>query len=365
MEKQGCLLKYFQNQALENPSFFYDVQLDSDEQITNIFWADVGMIVDYGLFGDVVSFDTTYKTSEANRPFGVFVGFNHHRETVIFGAALMYDETSDSFTWLFETFLEAMSNKAPKSIFTDQDAAMAKACANVMPNTYHMLCTWHIMNNAIKNASSIFKGDDQVIAFLSTCMKNYEEEDEFLHAWEEMLNTYNAHGNPWLSSIFRLKEKWAKPYVNWAWSAGMHNTQLSESFNASLKSYVKSDYDVVEFFKHFDRLLNDKWYKELEAEYALCYKLPSVAIFTSMVIKAGNTYTKAIFDEFQIQYEKSLDYNLVGCIQDGDDIVFKVAFNGHPKERCVRVKKDNTISCSCRLFEIEGILCRHEIKNPY
>ncbi|XP_024190066.1 protein FAR1-RELATED SEQUENCE 5-like [Rosa chinensis] len=83
----GCLLKYFQNQALENPSFFYAVKLDSDEQITNIFWADAKMILDYGLFGDVVSFDTTYRTNEANRPFGVFVGFNHHRETVIFGGS--------------------------------------------------------------------------------------------------------------------------------------------------------------------------------------------------------------------------------------------------------------------------------------
>ncbi|XP_062021084.1 protein FAR1-RELATED SEQUENCE 5-like [Rosa rugosa] len=358
----GCLLKYFQNQALENPSFFYAMQLDSDEQITNIFWADARMILDYGLFGDVVSFDTTYRTNEANRPFGVFVGFNHHRETVIFGAALMYDETSDSFTWLFETFLEAMSNKAPKSIFTDQDAAMAKACANVMPNTYHLLCTWHIMQNAIKKASSIFKGDDRVTTFLSKCMNNYEEEDEFLLVWEAMLSEYGVHDNPWLTSIFRLKEKWAKPYVKWAWTAGMHSTQLSESFNASLKPYVKSDYDVVQFFKHFDRLLNDKRYKELEAEYALCYKLPAIGIFSSMVIKAGNIYTKAAFEEFQIQYEKALDYNLVGCIQDGDDIVYKVAFNGHPKERCVRVKKDHSVSCSCRLFEIEGILCRHAIK---
>ncbi|XP_034225538.1 protein FAR1-RELATED SEQUENCE 5-like [Prunus dulcis] len=55
----GSLLKYFQNEALENPSsFLYAVQLDCDEQITNIFWADAKMIVDYGQFGDFVCFDT-------------------------------------------------------------------------------------------------------------------------------------------------------------------------------------------------------------------------------------------------------------------------------------------------------------------
>ncbi|EEC70170.1 hypothetical protein OsI_00892 [Oryza sativa Indica Group] len=49
------------------------------------------------------------------------------RETVVFGAALMYDETFDSFKWLFETFLKAHNGKHPKTIYTDQDIAMGKA----------------------------------------------------------------------------------------------------------------------------------------------------------------------------------------------------------------------------------------------
>ncbi|KAK3225264.1 hypothetical protein Dsin_005126 [Dipteronia sinensis] len=85
----GCLLKYVSNQTLKNPSIFYVVQLDNEEHITNIFWEDAEMIMDYGHFGNVVSFDTTYKTNKENRPFGVFVGLNHHRETVIFVASLI------------------------------------------------------------------------------------------------------------------------------------------------------------------------------------------------------------------------------------------------------------------------------------
>ena len=83
-----------------------------------MFWADAKMIIDYGQFGDVVSFDTTYKINKENRPFTVLVGLNHHREIVTFGVALLYAETDDSFIWLFETFLQAMSGKAPKTIFT-------------------------------------------------------------------------------------------------------------------------------------------------------------------------------------------------------------------------------------------------------
>jgi zinc finger SWIM domain-containing protein 3 len=62
------------------------------------------MVIDYSHFGDVVTFDITYSTNRYARPLGVFLGLNHHRETVVFGAVLLYDETIESFVWLFETF---------------------------------------------------------------------------------------------------------------------------------------------------------------------------------------------------------------------------------------------------------------------
>lgn len=67
------------------------------------------MIIDYGHFGDVITFDTTYSTNRDAWPLRVFLGLNHYRETVVFGATLLFDETIESFVWLFETFLEAMS----------------------------------------------------------------------------------------------------------------------------------------------------------------------------------------------------------------------------------------------------------------
>ena len=147
----GTMLKYFQDKKSENSAFQYDVQLDCEEKITNIFWADARMIIDYAHFGDVVTFDTTFGTNKEYRPFGVFVGFNHFRETVIFGAALLYDETFESFKWLFNTFLSVHGNKQPRTIFTDQDAAMGKAVHAVFVEAWHGLCNFHIMENAAKH----------------------------------------------------------------------------------------------------------------------------------------------------------------------------------------------------------------------
>ncbi|GMP41800.1 hypothetical protein CsSME_00011773 [Camellia sinensis var. sinensis] len=251
----GSVLQYFRKKTVENPSFYYAVQLDCEGQITNIFWADAQMIMDYAQF-----------------------------ETIIFGAALMYDETAESFTWLFQIFLEAMSNKAPKTIFTNQDAAMAKAIPIVMPNTNHRLCTWHLMQNAVKHVSCLF-GDVGVKGVFAKFMHEIDDEEEFRIRWDQMLDRYDAHNNHWLKQTFGVKDKWGWPYVMNSWAAGMSTTQLSESFNACLKDYLNCDHNLMEFFMHFERVLYDKRYKELEAEYNLSQKLPRISIPTLMLSK--------------------------------------------------------------------------------
>lgn len=48
--------------------------MDLEEQITNVFWADAKMLIDYESFGDVISVDTTYCTNRAHRPLALFSG---------------------------------------------------------------------------------------------------------------------------------------------------------------------------------------------------------------------------------------------------------------------------------------------------
>ncbi|KAL0013185.1 hypothetical protein SO802_000254 [Lithocarpus litseifolius] len=133
------------------------------------------MIVDYKLFGDVVSFDTTYRTNKEYQPLAMFVGSNHHRESAIFGAALFYDETIGTFQWLFGAFFEAMSGKKPNTIFTDQDLAMAKAISLVMKNTFHRLCKRHLMQNGLKHVDHLLRGEDAFRSDLDACFESWEE----------------------------------------------------------------------------------------------------------------------------------------------------------------------------------------------
>ncbi|KAK9932876.1 hypothetical protein M0R45_020098 [Rubus argutus] len=112
----GGVLEYLQRMQLNDPNFVYAIQVDQNNLITNIFWADARMMVDYDYFGDVVCFHTTYRKNKEGRPFAMFVGVSNYKQTLIFGATLLYDETTETFIWLFDIFAKTMSGKTPKSI---------------------------------------------------------------------------------------------------------------------------------------------------------------------------------------------------------------------------------------------------------
>ncbi|XP_056697995.1 protein FAR1-RELATED SEQUENCE 5-like [Spinacia oleracea] len=63
--------------------------------------------------------------------FSPFTGVDHHKKCVTFGSTLLSKEDTDSFVWLFETFLKCMGNCEPYCLLTDQDPAMSIAIEKV------------------------------------------------------------------------------------------------------------------------------------------------------------------------------------------------------------------------------------------
>jgi len=309
----------------------------------------------------VVSLDSTYCTNSSHRPLAIFSGFNHHRSAVIFGAALLYDETAESYKWLFETFLEAHQQKMPQTVFTDQAQAMANALVEVMPDTYHGLCTWHLMQNGIKHLGNLMKGGSHFLTDFTKCMYGYDEEEKFEESWITLLERYGVKENTWLQRAYTLKKKWASCFMKRAFTLGMRSTQLSESVNADIKSFMNANLDIIKFFKRFEDVVAEKRYKESQCEFEARQKIPRLKNKYSYILKQmSEIYTPTIFDLFQNEYElfetcsvknvniqtPIIDYIVVMEIDLGE---WKVSFD----------LEKNSICCSCRKFENFGILCSH------
>ncbi|XP_076891642.1 protein FAR1-RELATED SEQUENCE 5-like [Bidens hawaiensis] len=100
-------------------SFEYDV--NDDRELIHVFWADEISKSNYLAFGNIISFDTTFKTNN-----------------VTVGAGLLASKTTESYTWLLQMSLKSFGS-ALKVAVTDQDSAMKQAIASVFPNTRHSL----------------------------------------------------------------------------------------------------------------------------------------------------------------------------------------------------------------------------------
>ncbi|KAK3195641.1 hypothetical protein Dsin_026951 [Dipteronia sinensis] len=141
-------IAYFFAKSETNPGFFFIYTVDDENRLCNLFWPDSKSQDDFHFFGDVIAFDSTYRTNVYKKPFIIFVGTNHHWKTIVFGFGLLIGETVEKYTWLLETFLLAMEGKKPKSIITDGDKAMRKALKKVMLESVLRLCCWHLERNA-------------------------------------------------------------------------------------------------------------------------------------------------------------------------------------------------------------------------
>lgn len=71
-------MSLFAEMKKSDPGFCLHVDVDEEKRVRSLFWCHGGARESYHVFGDVVTFDTTYRTNLYNLPFGLFVGVNNH-----------------------------------------------------------------------------------------------------------------------------------------------------------------------------------------------------------------------------------------------------------------------------------------------
>ncbi|KAL6199747.1 hypothetical protein ACLB2K_029530 [Fragaria x ananassa] len=129
-DSEGALF-FMRGLAAKGPHFICRFTTDPEDRLVDIFWRDGHSYVDYQCYGDVVIFDSTYKTNAYNQLLVLFVGTNNHRGSIVFGAALISDEPVETYTWLLRIFLESMNGKMPKAVLTYNDDATVQNLRSV------------------------------------------------------------------------------------------------------------------------------------------------------------------------------------------------------------------------------------------
>ncbi|XP_071678107.1 protein FAR1-RELATED SEQUENCE 5 [Lolium perenne] len=351
---------YFMKMQSDNPNFFSVMDVDDESRLRNVFWADARSRAVYDSFDDVITFDTTYLVNKYDMPFACFVGVNHHGQSVLLGCALLSNEDTPTFVWLFEAWLACMSNRQPKAIVTDQAKAIQNAVEIVFPDARYRWCLWHIM----KKLPEKLGGYDEYeyiktaigkVVYDSLTIKDFED------SWMRMLERYNIADNEWLKGLYENRHRWVPAFVKDTFWAGMSTTQRSESMHAFFDGYVNAKTTLKHFTIQYENALRDKVEKEILADFNSFHStIPCVTHF-DIEQQFQSVYTNSKFKEFQqeltnimycdrnfIQKEGAVEtYKIIEDVlidkEEGwrKDYVYHVYFNAEEFE----------VKCSCRHFE--------------
>ncbi|XP_025675870.1 protein FAR1-RELATED SEQUENCE 5-like [Arachis hypogaea] len=144
-----------------------------DNRLGSLFWVDGEMMSDYQVFGDVLAFDSTYRSNKYRKPLVVFSVSNHDKQTCIFGFTLLEDEEVRTYRWMLLNLLDVMGQKKPCVVVMDGDKAMRAAIAEVMPTVTHRLCGWHLEKNCVQ----MVKDTEFCKVFKKALYANFEIDD--------------------------------------------------------------------------------------------------------------------------------------------------------------------------------------------
>ncbi|GJV95863.1 FAR1-related sequence 5-like protein [Tanacetum coccineum] len=210
------LINKMENRKKFVPNFTFQYKVENSELVA-MFWADEVDKCNYKEFGDIISFDATFRTNKS--------------------------------------FMTA-HEKQPTMIVTDQDGAMKLAIEEVLTESKHRLFMWHIMQ---KNSSKgiickeIYDETDFKERFNKIVWNMFMEPMEFEEKWSKLIEDFGLKNYKWMTKMFNLRRMWLPAYLIDSPLFGlMRTTSRSESENAFFKSFTNHGSTLVNFMMCFE-----------------------------------------------------------------------------------------------------------------
>ncbi|XP_019157954.1 PREDICTED: protein FAR1-RELATED SEQUENCE 5-like [Ipomoea nil] len=342
-------------------AFEFEYDVDDVDQLTRVFWADAVSRKSFSLFGDVVLFDATYRSNRYNLVFVPFTGIDNHKRSITFGAGLLTREDVDSYVWLLERFKTTMRHE-PICVVTDKDPAIKIAVARVFGTSKHRFCMWHIMCKVGEKVGPVLAEDEVFRRKLNGIVWNKSIDSKaFEDSWSRIIEEYGLVYNGWFRYLFESRTFSASPYFHDEFMSGfVRTTSRSESRNSFFGSFSNGHSSLVEFLVHFDSVISAQRHVQakLTADSKSCF--PVLKTPLALEKHAMDVYTISVFYDVQVEIcEGCFSCRVVSLCECDRKVCYGIK-DGDNKAWCVEfLLADSTATCSCKMFERMGLVCRH------
>ncbi|XP_042051739.1 protein FAR1-RELATED SEQUENCE 5-like [Salvia splendens] len=342
-------------------AFTYHYEVNESDQLVALFWCDGLMKQNYHMFGDIVSFDSTYNTNRYCMIFTPFTGKDNHGSPVTFAAGLVCSEKTGAFAWLFRHFVDCMG-VAPRMIVTDQDLGMRSAIEEVLVGTHHRWCMWHIMHKlAVKVPNRLLRDDEFKKEFNACVWSDLLEPGEFEEEWNRLIEHHHLEDIDWFNTLYAYRKYWIPAYFrDFPMGSMIRTTSISESENSFYKNFLKPRANIAEFYLNFNHAIEFQRNTRTALDYHDATAIPILATTLPFEKHASTLFTDSMFKKIQQEIVEGNDRCRVLGFMSGETVdTYKL---GDSKRNAYVVrhdKTDDTYSCECKMFGRHGYLCSH------
>ncbi|GJV92576.1 FAR1-related sequence 5-like protein [Tanacetum coccineum] len=350
----------------------------------------------YREFGDVVSFDATFKTNKYKMVFVPFTAIDNHRKCVTVVVGLLKNETTKSYIWLLKAFMKAFG-KAPSIVVTDQDGAMRNAIEAEFGGSKHRLCMWHITQKLpVKIYAKIYDETDFKEKLNKIVWNMYIGPEEFEYRWGKLMEEFNLENHKWLTKMFNVRSTWIPAYFIDSPLCGlMRTTSRSESENSFFSHFTNSGSTLMNFMNCFEMVIEKQRHVQERMDHKTIDTVPKLKTLLKIERHVSNVYTRSLFELVQKEIFVGLFYCQIDskclveesevCIIKESPYVYEMRSKKKTKPQSVdkgndkaeendqvdlffkkdglykvfRNVGDGSVVCSCQLFVRVDILCKH------
>ncbi|XP_065870983.1 putative protein FAR1-RELATED SEQUENCE 10 isoform X2 [Euphorbia lathyris] len=334
--------------------FVYDYTVDENDKVENIAWSYGDSVRAYTFFGDVVYFDTSYRSITYGMLFGAWLGIENNGKIIFFGCVLLQDETPRSFVWAMQAFVRLMKGKCPQTILTDLDMGLKDAISSELPSTKHVIPKWTILPKVYSWFSLPLGSRYGEFKSKFDELYHIENAEDFELQWNQMVSLYGLGSDKHIALLNSLRGSWALSYVRGYFLARMATSAYSKSVDAFIKGVCSTESCLRTFFEQVGVSAN---YQNL-ARQEMQYKLRKTCI--PIEEHARSILTPFAFSALQHELTLAMQY-APSEMADGSYLVhhFKKMDGEH---FVIWLPENEQIHCSCKEFESSGILCRHALR---
>lgn len=348
------LLEACKSVAERDPDFAYDYTTDENQKVENIAWLYGDSVRAYTLYGDVVTFDTTYRSITYGLLLGVWFGMDNHGKAILYGCVLLQDEGSHSFTWALQTFVRFIRGRHPQTIVTDMELALRDAIARELPNTKHVVCIWHILSKLSSWLSFPLGSQYEDFKAEFDLLCHEENVEAFEHQWNLLVSRFELVTDKHMALLFSYRGFWSISYIRGSFLARTMAPEFSQSLHTFLKRILGGQTRLQAFFEQIGLAATVGNQTRDGMRY--------MHIKTCLPIEehARSVLTPYAFNVLQHEIVLSLQY----AIQEMADGSYLVQHFKKMDGECLVMwmPEDEQIHCSCKEFEHSGILCRHSLR---